>query len=445
MNFRLRRLAVLAALPGLLLLSRITLEGQVDEARGLERLIILARASAGDAASIANRHGITPVHVFAHATRGFAALVPPGVRARLASDPDVVALIPDRAVHAIRKPDGKPGKGGGGKGGGSNAQVVPEGIARVGAQPGALAYTDAGVGVAIVDTGIDITHADLTPSLAQFSAYGTSAQDDSGHGTHVAGTVAAANNAIDVVGIAPGATLYAVKVLSASGSGYDSDIIAGLDWIAANVGAHSPAIKVANMSLGRPGTLEDNPALRQSVQSLYNLGIAIVVAAGNDPTLEVSQNVPATYPEVIAVASTTAITGTSATSLSPIVGDSVSYFTTDGAMDGNGIGVSISAPGEEAENIRKGNRLRSVGILSTQLGGGTTRMFGTSMASPHVTGVAALLYEQNPALTPYDAKINLMVGADRAGVAPIDGRTTAYTFDGEREGILSAPGALSAP
>jgi subtilisin family serine protease len=183
------------------------------------------------------------------------------------------------------------------------------------------------------------------------------------------------------------------------------------------------------------------------VQALTQAGITVVVAAGNDGSLDVSQQVPATYPEVIAVASTTATAGASACPVhpSPIAADTASYFTTDGEFDPvTGIGVSASAPGEDHEDIGKNCFLKSVGILSTRLGGGTVRMSGTSMAAPHVAGVVALMAQQS-ALTPDDARRRLRGGADTVDAAPFDSPAGGYTFDGEREGVVSAPKALAEP
>lgn len=359
-------------------------------------------------------------------------------RAFLERDPDVLSVVPDRVVEKLGKPTGDAAA--------TAAQVVPSGVMRIGAQPGGVASTGSGVGVAIVDSGIDLHHADLTVAAACFTAY-AACQDDDGHGTHVAGIVAAKNNDIDVVGVAPAATLYAVKVLNRRGRGTDSTIMAGLDWIADRATAVSPPIRVVNVSLGRAGTIDDNPALRASVRALTSAGITVVVAAGNDATLEVSEQVPATYPEVIAVASTTAVGGTSACAWHPevVLEDTASYFSTDGAFDpASGIGVTVSAPGEDRENISKSCFLKSVGILSTRLGGGTIRMSGTSMAAPHVAGVVALISEQVTTLTPEEARRRLRNGADAIDAAPIDSPAGGYSYDGEREGVVSAPGALDA-
>jgi subtilisin len=352
--------------------------------------------------------------------------------------PDVLSVVPDRPVQKLGVTTSS--------GLATAVQVVPAGVTRIGAQPGAQLITGSDVGVAIVDTGIDFQHADLTVAEACFTAY-AACQDDEGHGTHVAGIVAAKDNDIDVVGVAPRATLYAVKVLDRHGRGADSTVMAGLDWIAQNATLVSPQIRVVNMSLGRTGTLDDNPALHAFVQALTAAGLTVIVAAGNDSALEVNEQVPATYPEVVAVASTTATPGVSLCAEHPtsVMGDTASFFTTDGAFDPTtGIGVNVSAPGEEREDITESCFVESIGILSTQLGGGLVRMSGTSMAAPHVSGVVALMAEQSVVM-PDDVRRRLRRGADGLDTAPVDSPADGYSFDGEREGVVSASGALSTP
>jgi subtilisin family serine protease len=234
-----------------------------------------------------------------------------------------------------------------------------------------------------------------------------------------------------VVGVAPGASLYAVKVLDAQGSGSDAEVVAGLDWVSAN--AASLNIKVVNMSLGRPASSDDS-FMHGAIQDLVTAGVTVVVSAGNDCGAEVGDLVPSGFSEVIAVGSTTAKAGTSAYANIQVPADMASYFTTDG------VGVTVSAPGEESENVMKGYRLQSVGILSLRLGGGTTRMAGTSMASPHVAGVAALIYQKFPLLTPAAVKSRI-ANNPTAGSAPRPGITTCYTADGELEGVVSAVSA----
>lgn len=396
--------------------------------------------SAGDRANIVRGAGAV-LRFNYNLVNAAAVTVPDEVAlSALLDDPNIGALIPDRPVHAIVKPDNP---GGGKPGSGGSSQVVPEGVQRIGAV--GLSVTGSGVGVAIVDTGLDFVHADLAVGNACYTAF-ENCQDDHGHGTHVGGIVAALNNVIDVVGVAPSATLYAVKVLDRNGSGSDSTVMAGLDWVGTNANSVSPPIRVVNMSLGRPGTLGDDTALRALIQALKTLGISVVVAAGNDPGKEVSQMVPATYPEVMAIASTTALDGTNKCLFFSgfIAADTASYFTTDGAFNTTTrIGVTISAPGAKQENISRGCLAQSVGILSLKLGGGTTRMSGTSMAAPHVAGVVALMVQAaGGTLDPESARTTIRATADRIGVAPLDSPTSGYTFDGEREGIVSACGAL---
>jgi subtilisin len=420
--------------------------GALPAAAQAEQFIVsfVPGTSRAERASAAARHG-APLRFNYGIIDGVAVTVPnQSVLQRLLSDPSVRSVTSDFPVFASQSAQAGKGKP---TGGGSTPQVVPQGVRRVGS-PTATS-TGAGIGVAIVDTGIDGAQADLAPSAGAYNAFDGTAncQDDNGHGTHVAGTVAASDNAIDVVGVAPGASLYCVKVLNSQGSGSWSTVLAGLDWIWANRQTVSPAIRVVNMSLGGPGSDTDSP-LKDAITRLYNAGVVVVVAAGNDPNLDVSEQVPAAYSRsqlVLTVASTTAADGSPACGIT-VKADTASYFTSDGTD------VTISAPGEDIESVsQRGPNcyLNSVGILSLKLGGGTARMSGTSMATPHVTGIVARLL-QSP--TTYGISNNLQGngtdvdqvrlyfsdsarGASLKTTAPLDSKSLSYTFDTIREGV----------
>jgi subtilisin family serine protease len=185
-------------------------------------------------------------------------------------------------------------------------------------------------------------------------------------------------------------------------------------------------------------------AVHEAIKAAYDAGVTVIVAAGNDPSVEVKDQVPSGFPEVIAVASTTAQQGDS--SKCPfhegtIPADTASYFTTDGAFDsGSRIGVTISAPGGTRENVNVFCRMSCEGILSTAIGGGTTNTLGgsaacgTSMAAPHVSGLAARLIEAGIA-GPENVRARLRLDARSAGTDPLDSNSAAYTYDGEREGV----------
>jgi subtilisin len=390
---------------------------------------------AAERAAVAARSGAS-IHFNYAGVSATAVNVPnANVLAALSNNPAVLQVIPDRPVSAVQQRANAKGKPGGG--GETAGQTVPLGVTRVGIP--AEGSDGTGIGVAIIDTGIDFNHADIAPASPSFTAFTGTCQDNNGHGTHVAGTVAALDNGIDVIGVAPNAKVYCVKVLDGSGSGSDATVMAGLDWVLTNHDSVDPKIRVMNMSFGRPGTLDDNQPMHDLISALAAAGVVSVVAAGNDPSLEVSQNVPATYPEVFAVASTTAAKGTSSCRfLSSAIGaDTASYFTTDGKFAG-GIGVTISAPGEDQENVSTGCLISSVGILSLKLGGGTTRMSGTSMATPHVTGLVAR-YMQRGDSGVETIRANIRNTADRITEVPLNSPTSSYTYDGEREGIAKAP------
>jgi len=307
-----------------------------------------------------------------------------------------VILIEDDAVaSAVGKPTDKPGKGPGGGGGGDDdtqpVQEMPWGVNRVDADFAWGTITGAGVNIAIVDTGIDYTHPDLAANyMGGYNAINTkkSPKDDDrahSHGTHCAGIVAALNNEIGVVGVAPGAGLYAVKVLDRSGSGWVSDIIEGIDWC-----IWKGDISVISMSLGAD-VADEIVSFRQAVQRAAAAGIVVVCAAGNhDPALAdpgVSQ--PGRYPEAIAVAAT---------------GDYQTGTPSDGlaSFSNTGPEVDIAAPG--------------VAIYSTMRGGSYGNLNGTSMACPHVTGVVALMKQAGTW-----SLVNLYGTADNIGLLPEEG------------------------
>lgn len=233
------------------------------------------------------------------------------------------------------------------------AQVMPWGIDRIDAdQVWTLGETGNGVRIGIIDTGISSAHPDLVGNIiggvseVNYTSYWN---DDNGHGTHVAGIVAAANNTIGVVGGVPSADVYAIKVLNRNGSGYLSDVVNGIDWAIAN------GMQVINLSLGADADVQ---SLHDAVIRAYKAGIVVVAAAGNTGA---SVSYPAAYPETIAVAATDFL-------------DTAPYWSSQGPE------VSLAAPG--------------VSIYSTYKGTKYAYMSGTSMAAPHVAAAAALVLDR---------------------------------------------------
>ncbi|MDP3729505.1 MAG: S8 family peptidase, partial [bacterium] len=248
------------------------------------------------------------------------------------------------------------------RGGGSviiQAQTLPWGISKIKAnQVWPSGNTADPVKVGVIDTGISLSHPDIANNVkGSYNAINNrkSANDDNGHGSHVAGIIAALNNTTGVVGAAPKADLYAIKVLNAAGSGYLSDVIEGIDW------AISRNIKVINMSLGCDCNIQ---SLHDAVIRAKNAGVVVVAAAGNSGGAVIY---PAAYPEAIAVSATDS-------------NDNLASFSSRGPE------VDLSAPG--------------VSIYSTYKGSGYATLSGTSMASPHVAGAAALVLGSHPGYTP---------------------------------------------
>lgn len=240
----------------------------------------------------------------------------------------------------------------------SDQETIPSGVEAVNAPMAWHLSQGEGVGVAVLDTGIDHYHPDLARNIAggiNLVNPGTLPLDDDGHGTHVAGIIAAARNGRGVVGVAPLARLYAVKVLDARGAGSVSDLILGLQWVV------DRGIPVANLSLGSPAP---STALARAVAGTLAAGTTIVAAAGNDGR---EVDYPAAYPGVIAVAA-------------------AEPWGRLASFSNNGPEITVAAPG--------------VDILSTERGGRYGRRSGTSMAAAHVSGVVALYLQLHPGATP---------------------------------------------
>lgn len=310
----------------------------------------------------------------------------------------VKTVEPDITVYAL-KPGKNPPP--------APAEVVPWGVHRIGADTVWAQNTAGPIKVAIVDTGIQPNHPDLVANLKGGVSevfYTSSWADDNGHGTHVAGIVAAVHNTIGVVGVASAADLYAVKVLNRSGSGWLSDIIAGLQWSVTN------HMGVVNMSLG---TSSYSAAFNTAVQNTIAAGVVVVAAAGNSGPGNNTVNYPGAFTNVIAVGATDS-------------SDAIASWSSRGPQ------VTVSAPG--------------VSVLSTYKGSTYATLSGTSMASPHVAGVAALVLNTVPTgaynldndgiWQPFEVRAKLINTAQDLGPTGFD---TSYGYGLVRADLAVAP------
>lgn len=328
----------------------------------------LDRGVAGTVQALEVSHGFRATHIFTHAIRGFSASLTARQIQALEQDPTVAYVEPDGTMR-------------------TQAQTLPWGINRIEADVSSTIAGNGGGAVGnvhayVIDTGIDVRHADLAVVRHVNFASGQNT-DCNGHGTHVAGTIAAKDNTSDVVGAAPGAPLTGVKVLGCSGSGYTSWVIKGVDWVTAN--ALRPA--VANMSLGGGLSTALDDAVKRSAASR----VFYAIAAGNSGG-DACQSSPAR-----AARGTTGIMAAGAT-------DSANR---DASWSNTGPCVDVWAPG--------------VSILSTRRNGGTTTMSGTSMAAPHVAGTAALYLSSHPAAASETVESALKADATATGTTANDG------------------------
>ncbi len=394
------------------------------------RFIVVFRDDVTDPESMAEtmkgKFKFSKGHVYKHCLKGFSAEIPEEILEGMRKNPNIAYIEPDLIMTTC-------------------AQTIPAGIMRirVPSNPVAGINGDGGdldVDVAIIDTGVDADHPDLNVSggVRYYYGYFTDSKydDDNGHGTHVAGIVGAKDNGYGVVGVAPGARIWAVKVLNSSGSGYLSDIIKGIDWVTARAGT----IEVANMSLGGTGT---STSYRTAIRNCVKAGVVMVVAAGNssidvygsDGKIGTSDDyIPASFPEAMTISALADSDGTPGGS-----GSSTSYGPDD----------SFASFSNFSRSVKSGNPVSSAGlaidlilpgvsIYSTYKSGQYATMSGTSMASPHGAGLAALYiagHERASDSTEVYAIRQALINLGKAQTDAQWGLNTQNDPDGNKENI----------
>jgi subtilisin family serine protease len=363
--------------------------------------------------ALAAKYGFTPKLRYEAAVHGFSADLTSAQVTALKASGSVATIEADAAVARTGTEALAAG------------ETVPVGMRRIGAVTLTTAHLASTVGVAVLDTGVDLANPDLNAAEGvNCITPGASSKDDNGHGTNVAGTIAARNNGATVVGVAPGTRVYSVKVLGATGTGTKSQVVCGIDWVTANASALN--IKVANMSIVAVGANDNNCGKtnadieHQAICRSVAAGVTYVSAAGNAKTY-MYKYIPAAYPEVLTV---TAMTDT------------------DGAPGAKGPAPCSTGTREKDDTygtysnyasttIDKTHTVAGPGtcVISDKLGGGTSNYFGTSQAAPHVTGTVALCMGSGSAgpcagLTPAQVIAKIMADAKASG-------TTTNGFSGD--------------
>jgi subtilisin family serine protease len=358
------------------------------------RYIVMLRDGADTAAvvdKVRKRDAVRADRSFAKALKGFTAKLDARQKRQVAADPNVVAVVPDEVTEMT-------------------AQIVPTSISRIGARPkdisrintaSAPSKTNVDADVAILDTGIT-SHPDL--NLA--GGYNCSTTDRSAwrdknkHGTHVAGTVAAYDNGFGVVGVAPGARVWGVKILNDDGYGLLSWYVCGLDWVLAQKDpndASRPLFEAVNMSVTKAGSDDHNcgytvkDVLHRAVCRVVAGGITIVAAAANDRH-NANANIPASYDEVITVSALADTDGKPG-------GLGGNRCFSWGGYDQDDTFADFSNYGADVDIIAPGKC-----IWSTVPGPSYQYLSGTSMAAPAVSGAVALYKASRPKATPAEVK-----------------------------------------
>jgi len=379
---------------------------------------------------VAARNAIAVGRRFEHLLAGFSADLTPGQVRTLAADPDVAAVVPDEPIALT-------------------SQSMPTGVARIGGRTAPAARIDGvddrvDADVAVVDTGIDASHPDLNVvgGINCSTSDPTAWLDANGHGTHVAGTIAAKDNTIGVVGVAPGARLWAVRILAADGTGLLSWYICGLDWIAAQrdpSDASRPLFEAVNMSVAKWGADDgacgaaNADLLHAAICRLVESGVTVVAAAANDSG-PASERVPAAYDEVITVSALADTDGKPG----GLGGDRCWSW---GGYDVDDTFADFSNYGPDVDLIAPGKC-----IWSTKPDNTYGWSSGTSMAAPHVTGAIALYKASRPGATPAEVKRALLyLGTTSWATATDPDSTHERALDVSRIGPMGSVAMSASP
>ncbi|MEW5852158.1 MAG: S8 family serine peptidase [Myxococcota bacterium] len=318
------------------------------------------------------RHAAPLHHRYRHALRGGALMLNARAVREVAQDPRVLRVERDQPISAAGR---------------SNNERMSTGFRLVGAD--VTSNEGTGVSVAILDTGVDLTHKDLSANISTtygkdcINESGGTLVDNNGHGSHVAGIVGARDNSIGAIGVASAVKLVPIKVLNRYSQGSWASIICGVDHVTAN----ASVLRVANLSLAGPGT-ECRPgtgctpsALQLAIERSVAAGVTYVVAAGNEGG-DAAYTVPAAFDVVVTVSAYRDANGVLSSD------DGWLSYTNYGAD------VDIAAPGAD--------------IYSTYRSGAYWTLSGTSMAAPHVSAAAAMILRNRPGASPADVRWALL-------------------------------------
>jgi subtilisin family serine protease len=355
-----------------------TLRDQVDPTAYTNRRAALERALRREAAGseVAAEALIEDDAQHFWLVNALAVDVTPGEAAILADDPDVASVDLDSPVKVTAAPQPFPDAAGGNWG--VKAIDAPSAWSTYG-------VTGAGVKVGSIDTGVEPNNPDLAGKIVgwrDFVGGQPNPYDDNGHGTHTVGTMVGGSAGGAPVGVAPGATVIVAKAMNAGGTGQGSTLLAAAQWMADPDGnpatADHPAVINNSWSASGP----NDPWFRPMIQKWLSLGIVPVFAAGNSGPTAGTIGSPASYPEALAVGATAEDTTIAAFSArGPVVWQNL-----------DGLGPAAGTPLTKPDVVAPG-----VGITAT-VGSGWLTYSGTSMASPHVAGIVALVKQANPAL-----------------------------------------------